>query len=137
MNEFGEDGASTAVHQMQGERATLQANDDRKDWDAMQTWGKNACSHWNSDQKDTGRTSKCDYSSGTRGAITRDSVRWVFTGQSVEEQAQEWQERLQSAQATDQNVKPSLAPSRNFPLHKQVKGALSRSRQRQSPGSMT
>jgi len=89
MKEFGEDGASTAVHQMQGERATLQANYDRKDWDAMQTWVKNACAQWNSDQKDTGRTSKYDYASGTRGAITRDSVKWVFTGQSAEEQAQE------------------------------------------------
>ena len=108
--EFGEDGVSTAVHRMQGERATLQANYDRKDWDAMQTWVKNACAQWNSDQKDTGRTSKCDYSSGTRGAITRDSVRWVFTGQSVEEQTQEWQERLQSAQATDQNGEAFSCP---------------------------
>ena len=79
---------------MQGERATLRANYNRKDWNSIQTWVKNACAQWNSDQKDTGRTSKCDYSSGTRGATTRDSVRWVFTGQSVEKQAQEWQKRL-------------------------------------------
>ena len=105
MKEFGEDGASTAVHQMQGERATLQANYDRKDWDAMQTWVKNACAQWNSDQKDTGRTSKCDDASGTRGAITRDSVKWVFTGQSAEEQAQEWQKRQRDRETARQRDK--------------------------------
>ena len=68
--EFGENGASTAVHQMQGERAILRANYDRKDWDAMQIWFKNACAQWNGDQNVTGQTSKCDYASGTRVAIT-------------------------------------------------------------------
>jgi len=93
---------------------------------------------WNSDQKDTGQTSKCDLASGTRSVMTRDSVKLVFTGQSTEEKAQEWKERLQSAQATDQSgpARSPLDTSRSFPLHKQVKGALSRSRQRQSPGSI-
>ena len=34
--EFEEDGSRTTVHRMQGERAILRANYDRKDWDAMQ-----------------------------------------------------------------------------------------------------
>ena len=48
---FGEEWASTTVHRMQGERATLKATYDRKDWDAMQVWIQNACTQWNnSDQ---------------------------------------------------------------------------------------
>ena len=88
----------------------------------MQTWVKNACAQWNSDQKDTGRTSKCDYASGTRGVITRDSVKWVFTGQSAEEQAQEWQERLQSAQATDQSGEVFPCPLSMFSITQTSEG---------------
>ena len=53
---FGEDGASTTVHKMQGERAILKANYDRKDWDAMQDWIQNARAQWtNGDREDTGQ----------------------------------------------------------------------------------
>ena len=74
--EFGEDGESTTVHRMQGERAILRANYDRKDWDVTQVWIQNACAQWNNrDQEDTGRTSNSDYAAGTMGAITRDCVK--------------------------------------------------------------
>ena len=107
---------------MQGERATLRANYDQKDWNAKQIWVKNACAQWNGDQKDTGRTSKCDYASGTIDAIIRDGVQWVFTGQKAKEQAQEWQKRLQLAQATGQSGEVSPCPLSIFSITQTSEG---------------
>ena len=140
--EFREDGASTTVHRMQGERGMLRANYDRKDWDAMQVWIQYACAQWtNSDQEDAGRTSNSDYATGTMGAITRECAKWVFAGQKTVERAKEWQQRLQSEQAAGQNgeIPPCLISM--FVITQVSEGssiALTATvQQRQSPGSVT
>jgi len=93
----------------------------------------------NGEQKDTGRTSNGYDAAGTMDAITRDCVKWVFTGQKTAEQAQEWQQRLQSAQAAGQSGENTPCPLLMFVITQVSEGssmALTATK-RQSRGSVT